>query len=112
MANTPVDILPYVEYVILVFLHLICNIPMKWEPHGSQVVWGESVLTLTSDTRRLWIPERCLSLPLSLRRFRFPRMGTRGWPWCVECEGFVVFPSTVSCGQIYLACRQCGERCG
>ena len=66
VANVPADILPHLRYSISVFLCLIYNIPLKWEAHGSEVVWGETALTLSSKKQRLCMNRKGVCFSLSL----------------------------------------------
>ena len=44
-ANMSSRLLDHVKYVISVMLRVVYGIPLKWEPHGASVVWGEAVVT-------------------------------------------------------------------
>ena len=55
----PADILPHLKHVISVFLRMIYTIPLKWEPHGREVVWGETVAPDSANAKLPW----CSLLP-------------------------------------------------
>jgi len=44
LANMPVDLRPSVRFGISDLLRFVYNIPLKWEPHGVAVAWGEGVV--------------------------------------------------------------------
>ena len=44
-ANMGARLLEHIKFVVSVILRIVYGIPLKWEAHGSDVVWGEAVIT-------------------------------------------------------------------
>ena len=63
-ANMGARLLEHIKFVVSVILRIVYGIPLKWEAHGSDVVWGEAVITHGSHPSVLRLRRKGVCLDL------------------------------------------------
>ena len=60
LANVLDALWPPVRFAVSVILSYTHCTPLKWEPHGAAVAWGEGLLVPCAAENRVSLLQRCL----------------------------------------------------
>ena len=64
-ANMNSRLLLHVKYVLSIMLRVVYGIPLKCEPHGSEVTWGEAVISTCPSLLKLRLRRKGVCVDLS-----------------------------------------------
>ena len=96
--HVPDDLIVSVKRALAVTLRRIYQIPLKWEPHGDAVVWGEATLTPSMVDSGFSLTRKGIVTELSPAAVQQPTKWTR-WVSCKSPNARSVwrsqFPSLV-----------------